>query len=295
MQRWEKTPVPQGGAAGKAFAAGPVGNAEKGAGNEESARHESVRLRHEEILLLVRERGFLSIGALAEQFAVTPQTIRRDIAILSGQGRVHRHHGGVGAIASTENMDYRERRVLCLEEKRAIARLVAEHIPDRASLFINIGTTTEEVARALMEHERLRVITNNLTVARILSRNPGNEVIVAGGVVRHRDLGIVGEATVEFVGQFRVDYGIIGISSIDTDGALLDFDYREVRVARAIMENARRVFLVADHTKFGRNAMVRLGAISEVNALFTDSVPPEDLAEHMREAGVTLHVAGGIR
>jgi DeoR family glycerol-3-phosphate regulon repressor len=88
-----------------------------------------------------------------------------------------------------------------------------------------------------------------------------------------------------------VDYGIIGISGIDMDGTLLDFDYREVRASRAIIDNSRKIFLAADHTKFGRNAMVRLGNIAEIDALFTDRTPPAALVEVMARAEVGLHVA----
>ena len=191
-----------------------------------------------------------------------------------------------------ENLAYPARQVLCLEEKRRIARLAARHVPDHASLFINIGTTTEEVAKALLNHQGLSVITNNLNVASILAGKPDFRVIVAGGLVRSRDRGLVGEATLDLIRQFKVDIGIIGISGIDLDGALLDFDYREVRVAQAIIENSRRVFLTADHTKFGRNAMVRLGGIQQIHALFTDQAPPPALAQHLRAADVALHVAG---
>ena len=119
-----------------------------------------------------------------------------------------------------------------------------------------------------------------------------DEVIVAGGVVRARDRGIVGEATIDLIRQFRVDFGVIGISGIDLDGTLLDFDYQEVRVAQAIIANSRQVFLAADHTKFGRNALVRLGAVEDVDALFTDAQPPAALRELIDAAGVALHVAG---
>ena len=247
--------------------------------------------RHKQIVRLVRESGYLSITAASEMFEVTPQTIRRDINELYKAGLVQRHHGGAGAVFSTENVEYSERKVLLLNEKQRIARAVAGHVPSRSSLFINIGTTTEEAAKALQKHERLRVITNNLNVAKIFSGNQTMEVIVAGGLVRPRDCGIVGEAATDFIRQFKVDIGIIGISGIDLDGTLLDFDYREVRAARAIIDNSRKVFLVADHTKFGRNAMVRLGGIEEIDALFTDRQPPEKIAELMLSLGVDLHVA----
>ena len=220
-----------------------------------------MRERQEKIAQMVRSQGFLTIEFLADQFGVTPQTIRRDINRLDKEGLLRRYHGGAGMTPSTENVAYTKRKVLHLREKQQIAQMVAAKIPDHASLFINIGTTTEEIARALCNHRGLKVITNNLNVATIMSGNRHFEVIVAGGMVRNRDGGIIGPLTIDFIQQFRVDYGIIGISGIDMDGTLLDFDYREVRAARAIIDNSRKVFLATDHTKFGRNAMVRLGSI----------------------------------
>ncbi|SQB36930.1 DNA-binding transcriptional repressor GlpR [Citrobacter koseri] len=89
-------------------------------------------------------------------------------------------------------------------------------------------------------------------------------IILAGGELRSRDGGIIGEATLDFISQFRLDFGILGISGIDSDGSLLEFDYHEVRTKRAIIENSRHVMLVVDHSKFGRNAMVNMGSISLV-------------------------------
>jgi DeoR family glycerol-3-phosphate regulon repressor len=222
---------------------------------------------------------------------VTPQTIRRDINDLCEQNRLQRYHGGAGLPSSVENLEYSDRQVMNLEAKQRIARLVGRHIPNHSSLFINIGTTTEAVARALLDHVELRVVTNNLNVASLLSANTSFEVIVTGGLVRARDRGIVGEAALDLIRQFRVDYGIIGISGIDSDGSLLDFDYREVRVAQAIIAHSRKVLLVADHSKFGRSAMVRLGHVRELDALFTDLPPPSEMARLLAEAGVALHVA----
>ena len=250
-----------------------------------------VRNRHDKIKKMVQSQGFVTSEALAQAFSVTPQTIRRDINTLSEKGQLCRYHGGAAIPTSTENVAYNERKVLCFREKQKIAHLLAQHIPDNTSLFINIGTTTEAIAHALCNHKRLRVITNNLNVASIMSTNENFEVIVSGGMVRHRDQGIIGVATIDFINQFKVDYGIIGISGIDADGTLLDFDYREVRAARAIIDNSRSVFLAADHTKFGRNAMVRLGNIAEIDCLFTDRRPPAGLAEIIAASDVELYVA----
>ena len=250
-----------------------------------------VRKRHEKIWQLIQKKGFVTIEALAQEFDVTPQTIRRDINMLSDEGLINRYHGGAGLASSTENVAYDQRKIMSLKEKQKIAEMVAKEIPDKASLFINIGTTTEEIAKKLCDHKRLSVITNNLNVASIMSRNEDFEVIVTGGLVRHRDGGIIGPLTIDFIQQFRVDYGIIGISGIDLDGTMFDFDYREVRAAKSINANSRKVFLAADHKKFGRNAMVRLGNISEVDALFTDREPPATLTEVLAQSNIKLYVA----
>ncbi|MFE8072650.1 DeoR/GlpR family transcriptional regulator [Marinobacteraceae bacterium S3BR75-40.1] len=247
--------------------------------------------RHQAIVELVTQRGFVSIEDLAQHFSVTPQTIRRDINQLDEDNRLRRYHGGAGLPTSTANLAYDDRKIRLLKEKTAIAEAVAERIPNHSSLFINIGTTTETIARALLGHTHLTVITNNLHVASILSSREDFNVIIAGGVVRPRDGGIIGEATVDFIRQFKVDFAVIGISGIDAEGELLDFDYQEVRVAQAIIENSRQVFLAADHSKFGRNAMIRLGNISQATHLFTDRQPPPAIGQIVQEHGVELIVS----
>ncbi|BEV71539.1 MULTISPECIES: DeoR/GlpR family DNA-binding transcription regulator [unclassified Paludibacterium] len=247
--------------------------------------------RQQELLGWVQREGHVTVEALATHFGVTHQTIRRDIALLADNRLLQRIHGGASAQSSVENVAYNTRQVMCIEEKRRIARQVAEQIPNHASLFINLGTTTEEVAKALHQHRGLHVITNNLNVAAMMCNYPDCEVIVASGVMRPRDMGIIGESTIEFIRKFKVDYGIIGISSIEQDGTLRDYDMREVRTSDAIIHQSRNVFLVADHTKFGRPAMVELGPLSRVTALFTDLPPPEDMAAVIAESRVELYIA----
>ena len=239
----------------------------------------------------VQRHGSASVESLAERFGVTFQTVRRDVRALAEAGLLARFHGGVRVPSSTtENIAYRQRQQLNEEAKRRIARAVAQAVPDGCSLILNIGTTTEAIARELLGHKGLRVITNNLNVAAILSDNPACEVIVAGGVVRARDRGIVGEVTVEFIRQFKVDIGLIGISAIEADGTLRDFDVREVTVARAIIEQSREIWLAADHSKFNRPAMVQLARLDQVDTLFTDQPPPEPFPALLAEAGVALKV-----
>ncbi len=251
----------------------------------------SLNPRQKRILELVPRQGFVSIEPLAKHFGVSPQTIRRDINELCDQALLQRFHGGAGLLSSVENIAYGSRQGMCLEEKARIAHLVASDIPDDASVFIDIGTTAEEIAKALRDHQGLRVITNNFNAAAILSGNAAQEVLITGGLIRAHDLGIVGEAAEDFIDQFKVDFGIITVSSIDADGTLLDYDYREVRAAQRIIRNSRRVVLAVDHTKFARSAMVRLGDLSCVHDLYTDQEPPETIIRILERNDVHLHIA----
>jgi DeoR family glycerol-3-phosphate regulon repressor len=240
------------------------------------------------VLDTVRELGSVTVEALAERFGVTLQTVRRDVKLLAEAGLLARFHGGVRLPSSTtENIAYRQRQALNDDAKRLIARAVARAVPDGCSLFLNIGTTVEAVAHELLAHRGLRVITNNLNVAALLSDNADCEVIVAGGLVRSRDRGIIGETTVEFISQFRVDIGLIGISGIESDGSLRDFDLREVKVTQAIIRASRQVWLAADHSKFNRPAMVEVGRLDQIDTLFTDSAPPAVFQALLAEAAVT--------
>lgn len=248
--------------------------------------------RQLKLLQHVHESHSSSVDELATHLRVTVQTVRRDVQRLSEAGLLARFHGGVRLPTSTtENIGHHQREVLHAEGKRRIALAVANAVPNNCSLLINIGTTTEAIAKALMRHTGLRVITNNINVAAILSRNPNSEVIVAGGVVRPRDYGIVGEATVDFIRQFKVDIALIGISGIESDGSLRDYDYREVKVSQAIISHAREVWLATDVSKFNRQAMVHVAQLGQVDRLFTDAPPPEPFPDILAQAQVRCDVA----
>jgi DeoR family glycerol-3-phosphate regulon repressor len=244
------------------------------------------------LLAVVQAQGSVTVEELAETLGVTLQTVRRDVQRLSDEGLLARFHGGVRAPGSTiENIAHRQREVLNADAKSRIADCVAAAVPNDCSLILNIGTTTEAIARALKKHTGLRVITNNLNVASILSANPHCEVIVIGGVVRGRDQGIVGEAAVDFIRQFKVDVALIGISGIEADGSLRDYDYREVKVSQTIISHAREVWLGADFSKFMRPAMVEVATLSQIDRLFTNQIPPDPFPQLLADAQVRLTVA----
>ncbi|HEY8908419.1 MAG TPA: DeoR/GlpR family DNA-binding transcription regulator [Rhodoferax sp.] len=244
------------------------------------------------LLAEVQRQGSVTVEQLADQLGVTLQTVRRDVQRMADEGLLTRFHGGVRLPGSTvENIAHQQRKNLHAEGKSRIANAVAAAVPNDCSLILNIGTTTEAVARALLHHSGLRVITNNLNVATILSANPKCEVIVVGGVVRGRDQGIVGEAAVDFIRQFKVDIAIIGISAIEADGSLRDYDFREVKVSQTIISHAREVWLAVDSSKFNRPAMVEVGRLSQIDRLFTDAAPPEPFPTLLADAQVRFEVS----
>ena len=249
-------------------------------------------MRQAKIVELARQQGEVTVEDLVAAFAVTPQTIRKDLNVLCDRGALKRTHGGAMHPSGVENVEYEARRQMAPAEKRAIGRAAAALIPDHASLFINIGTTTEAVSQALTEHRGLMVITNNINVANHLRAVPTMEVVIAGGVVRPSDGGIVGEAAVDFIRQFKVDFAVIGVSAIDPDGALLDFDFREVKVAQAIIANARHVIVVSDQSKFTRTAPVRIGHLSQAHSFITDACPLAAIRKVCAEGGIRLIETG---
>jgi DeoR family glycerol-3-phosphate regulon repressor len=251
----------------------------------------ALNIRQTEILEIARQEGRVIVEDLAQRFEVTLQTIRRDLTDLAAAGLLDRVHGGAVPRTGVANIGYDERRRMNEGAKAAIARACAAMIPDNSSMILNLGTTTEAVARELVHHRNITVVTNNMNVANILVANPGCEVMVAGGALRRSDGGLVGELTTQFIEQFKVDFAIVGTSALDRDGDLLDFDLAEVRVSRAILRQARQSFLVCDASKLGRSAPARIASLSELDAVFIDTPLPDSLMAACEGWGTAVHIA----
>lgn len=251
----------------------------------------SQTFRHPEILEIARREGKVTVDGLATNFGVTLQTIRRDLTDLAEAGRLERVHGGAVLPSGTTNIGYEERRSLNSDAKQAIAKACAAEVPSDISLFLNIGTSTEAVAEALMHHKNLMVVTNNMNVANILVGNQSCDIVVTGGQLRRSDGGLVGNLAGETIRQFKFDLAVIGCSALDGEGDLLDFDIQEVSVSRTILRQSRKTFLVADQTKFARNAPVRIASLADIDTLFTDQDLPPELASACRSWGTQVVVA----
>lgn len=252
---------------------------------------DEVGQRRMAILAIVREQGFATIEALARQFGLSAQTVRRDIVHLDAEGLLHRFHGGAGVREGHVRLGYAEKRGVAADAKDRIGRAAASLIADGDAIFLDVGTTVEAVARALRGHRGLRVFTNSLPAATILADGGDTELFVLGGTVRGVDGSLVGDATTAAIAGFRFDHAVIGFSGCEPDGTLLDFDLHKVAVKQAAIRRSRRVIAVGTADKFQRSAPVAVAGFDALTHLVTDAAPPPALAEAAAAGGVELVVA----
>lgn len=248
--------------------------------------------RQNEIINLLNQMDRVEVDDLSRRFGVSLQTVRTDLRDLSARGQLSRVHGGAVRIASAANRDYADRRRLNADGKLAMAALAAEVIPENCSIALNIGTSTEQVARALAGHSGLTILSNNINIINMMmTENPKNLILV-GGSIRLSDGAIVGDEAVEFINRYKVDFAVIGASAMDADGAIMDHDAREVAVARAILRNARSRILVCDGSKFDRSAPVRICDVGALDFIVTDRPVPREFAAAAQSAGTRILVTG---
>jgi DeoR family glycerol-3-phosphate regulon repressor len=251
----------------------------------------SAETRHGRILEMLRRRGYAAIDEMAAELSVTPQTIRRDLQDLAGEGLLRRHHGGASLPSSIANTDYALRHVENATAKERIAHAAAARVADGSSVFLTLGTTVEAVAEALTAKRELRAVTNSTAAARILGAAPGISVQVLGGIFRAANGGLVGSFAAEAASRWRCDLLIKGVGAIAPDGWLLDYHEDEVAVARVMMAHARATMLVADHTKFLKTAACVVAPLSAVAVLVTDRPPPKSHAAALKQARTEVIVA----
>lgn len=249
------------------------------------------RKRRARLAEIVNARGTVSIGALAELLDVSTQTIRRDVAKLCENKELRRRHGRVELVKQRLNTPFDQRAGTNLTGKRAIAEAAAEMIPDGATLFISIGSTSLMVAQALQRRKELTVITNNLSAAMALSEELSNRIILPGGEVRLPDRDILGDGVLDFFSRYRAEYGIFGVAGVAEDGRLLEFHSAEVRTRERIRENAQVNMLVLDHSKFGRLAPAAGESITELDHVILDRRPDPQFDPLLQELGSRLHIA----
>ncbi|MCP5366685.1 MAG: DeoR/GlpR transcriptional regulator [Hyphomicrobiales bacterium] len=247
--------------------------------------------RQRQIVRRVESQGYATIEALAQEFDVSSQTIRRDIIQLDKFRILQRFHGGAGLPGDTVRLAYRRKKSVSVEGKHRIGEAAAALVPDGATVFLDVGTTVEAVAQALNGRDDLHVFTNSLVAAMALAGGQARNVVVTGGVLNGADGSLVGDEVTRTIERFKFDVAVIGCSGFDDDGTVMDFDLQKVAVKTAALANARQSVLVAHGGKFTRTAFVRVAAPADFSHLVTDAPPPPALARALDAGGVQVIVA----
>ena len=248
-----------------------------------------LQKRQNEILASVKSRGACSIVELAKQLKVSDETIRRNIKPLVCEGLIEKVHGGIILSQKQEpEQPFEKRMNERAEAKKLISVLVAGIIKDGDSIMLDTGSTTAYVARALGEHRNLSVVTNCTEIARTLAREASNRVHLCGGALRADDWATFGSAAIDFVRQFHANYAILSIGAVTDEGAFMDYHLEEAEFSRAVIAQAKKTIVVADHSKFGNSNFTRVCDIDQVDMVVVDRPPPVDIAARFDEAGVVV-------
>jgi DeoR family glycerol-3-phosphate regulon repressor len=243
--------------------------------------------RHGEIMRLLQNEGTVTISSLAERLGVSLETVRRDVKPLSDDGTIVKMHGAIGLPNLAGEAPFERRMRENADAKRAISRYAAAAIRDGDSIMLDTGTTTSFLARELLGHRRLTVVTNSSDVARTLATVNGNKVYMAGGELRNDNGAAFGVSANEFVSRFSVTHAIITAGAIDVMLGVMDYNLEEAEFARTVLQRGERSVVITDHTKFGRHGLVQVCGYDGFDEMITDRHPPREIAS-------AIHAAGGI-
>jgi DeoR family glycerol-3-phosphate regulon repressor len=247
--------------------------------------------RDRAILDHLTRQGSARIEDLARTLSVSEETVRRAVKRLEQLGSVTRVHGGVHLRDVLAEPSLSLRLGVNPGAKRRIAARVAGLIENGSSLFLDVGSTTAFVAQALRDHRELFVVTNSLTVAQALTGRGGNRVFMAGGELRPHDGGAFGAEALAFVTKFRVHHAILTAAALNEQAGFMLNDLHEAEVSRAILSCAETATVVADASKFGAFAPMRIAEPSAFDRLVTDAAPQGALADLLQGAGVKVILA----
>jgi DeoR family glycerol-3-phosphate regulon repressor len=245
--------------------------------------------RQREILRKLNPGESHAIGRLAQELAVSEETIRRELRVLEARGAVIWTHGVVQLAAASSEGPLDRRMQENVVEKTRIAAAAAEFVRDGDTIFVDAGTTACFVARALAGVRReLKVVTNSLVVAETLGGRDGNSLFLAGGELDYDYKAFSDHVAQAYIAQFTPHLAILTVGGVHADHGLTDRHAREAAISRIVYERADRVLLVADHTKFGRLGLIRTASPEEVDILVTDRALDETFAQAFRRATVIV-------
>jgi DeoR family transcriptional regulator, glycerol-3-phosphate regulon repressor len=247
--------------------------------------------RRGEIRRLLQEEGTISIAELAQKLGVSLETIRRDVKPMTDAGAITRVHGAIGVPQHLGEAPFELRMRENAGAKRTIAEFVARTIQNGESIMLDTGTTTSFLARELLQHRNLTVVTNSSDIARTLATVNGNKVFMAGGELRSDSGAAFGVSANDFVSRFSVSHAVISVGAIDAAGGITDFDLEEAEFARTVLSRGARTIAITDATKFGKRGLVKVCDFGGIGELVTDQEPPDDILQALQAAGTRVTVA----
>ena len=250
-----------------------------------------VAERRQALIDAVRTRGRLEVAAAAAELGTSTETIRKDLIALESQGLLNRVHGGALALQSLTFEPDIGSRTENLAEKRRIAARALEEVPRDGAIFIDAGSTTQVFAEILIAGPGLQVFTNALTVAGILAGKHFLNCHTVGGRVRPNSLAEVGSLAQRVFDDFRFDVAFVGTNAASFNRGLCTPDPEEAAIKRAIIVNSERVLLLADHTKFGRNSLVKYADLDEIDLVITGTELEAEQRAALVEAGAEVELA----
>ena len=242
--------------------------------------------RQQEILTKARLDGRVEVKDLAEALDVTPETVRRDLTALERRGLLRRMHGGaipVERLGIEPAVADREGRMA--GQKERIAKAALDELPDGGAIILDAGTTTIRLAELLPTDRELTVVTHSLPVAMLLATRPTITLHLLGGTVRGRTLAAVGTWAERAMADVFADVAFLGTNGITVERGLTTPDMAEAAVKRALVAAARRVVVLADHTKFGRTDFAQVAPLPAVDTVITDTDLEPDLADAIESVG----------
>jgi DeoR family transcriptional regulator, fructose operon transcriptional repressor len=245
--------------------------------------------RQQEILRQARAAGRVDVVRLAEDLAVTSETVRRDLTVLERAGVIRRVHGGAIPI---ERLGFEPalaaRDSVLTAEKERIAKAAVAELPDGGAIIIDAGTTTGRLVEALPPEYEVTVVVNSPPLATSLAMRPNITVIMLGGRVRGKTLATVDDLALRPLADLRVDVAFMATNGLSAEHGLTTPDPAEASVKRAMIGSARRTVLLADHTKVGNDHLARFGSIDDLDLLITDTGLDDDVTEDLEQAGLRV-------
>jgi DeoR family transcriptional regulator of aga operon len=248
--------------------------------------------RLEAIRQELRKADEVSIEELAGRFEVSGMTIRRDLELLQSRGDAVRTHGGAAlAQRLTFEFSFRERQNTNRAQKARIARQAIRYLANGQVVMLDTGTTTLEIARAMIEYQNVTVITTSLAIVSALQFAAGVRTVLLGGFLRGGSPDLHGPLAEQNADMFRADVAFLGTDAVDPDGNTYADDLRVVGLDRKMAANATRVIVVADSSKFGRRGMCRVLGPQEYDSIISDAGIDAETVKQFTQRGIRIDVA----